>query len=370
MSIVAWKGTGARRKRDRRHPRNDVAPAAIGRATVARPRVPAQRVSPMALRARWRAAFDAADAALRAAARQLPPEELHEHALRLAAEREPTAQLLRDFARDQAAVAGSFEHLALRPPEARRLLGLPADVLACVFNLDGVLIGSAAIHSEAWTKTFDEFLSSWSDRAHREFVPFNPRTDYPTHMHGKPRLDGVRDFLASRGISLPTGHPDDTPRSNTVHGLANRKKALLVQLLEQRSLPAFAGAREYLEIAHDAHVGCAVVSASANTVTILERAGLMSLIDRIVDGTTIVARHLRLRPAPDVLLAACDALEVPPGRAVCFETTPAGVTAARHAEFELVIGVGRGDRTRELRNAGADVVVSGLEELLDEALAA
>jgi HAD superfamily hydrolase (TIGR01509 family) len=328
----------------------------------------AERVSPAALRARWRTAFDAAEAALRAAARQLPADELRQHALRLAAERGPTAELLQEFARNQAA-AGSFEHLALPPRDARRLLGVPADVAACVFNLDGVLIGSAAIHSEAWTKTFDEFLSGWSERTHGHFAPFNPRTDYAAHMHGKPRLDGVRDFLASRGISLAAGRPDDSPGSETVHGLANRKNALLVQLIQQRPVPAFAGAREYLETARDAHVRCAVVSASANTAAILERAGLASLIDCTVDGRVIAARRLQPRPGPDILLAACDELRVNPRHAASFETSPEGIAAARTAGFGVVIGVGRGDRTRELRDAGADVVVSGLEELLDRTLA-
>jgi beta-phosphoglucomutase-like phosphatase (HAD superfamily) len=328
-----------------------------------------RQVSPAALRTQWRAAFDAAESALRAATRFLPDPELHELSTRLAAERESTAHLLHDFGRDQA-VTEPLEHLTMPHTEARRLLGLASDVAACVFNLDGVLIGSAAIHAEAWTRTFDEFLSSWTDRTHGEFAPFNPRTDYAAHMHGKPRLEGVRDFLSSRGISLPNGHHDDPAGTETVHGLANRKHGLLGQLLEQQVLSAFAGARDYLETARDAHVPCAVVSASVNTDRMLDRAGLTGLIDCNVDGNVIVERHLRPRPAPDILLAACDVLAVDPRRAASFETTGVGIAAAREAGFGLVIGVGRGDQVQELRAAGADLVVTGLEELLDREQAA
>jgi HAD superfamily hydrolase (TIGR01509 family) len=322
------------------------------------------------LRTRWRAAFDAADAALRAAKRVLPPDELRELSQRLASERESTAQLLRAYARDYARDVPAPSVQLLPPREAQRLLGLPPEVTACVFNLDGVLIGSAAIHAEAWTKTFDRFLSSRSERAHAEFAPFDPRRDYPSHLHGKPRLDGVRDFLASRGISLPEGDAGDEPGAETVNGLADEKNDVLGRLLAERELSAYDGAREYLEVAHDAHMRCGVVSASAHTDAILLRAGLSHLVDARVDGTTIVTHDLRSRPAPDILLAACHELAVQPRQTAVFETTPAGIEAARAAGADLVIGVGRGDSTRKLREAGADLVVSGLEELLDRAIAA
>lgn len=318
------------------------------------------------LRTHWRAAFDAAEAALRAAKQALPPDELREFAQRLASERESTAQLLRAYARD--VPSPSFQ--LLPPREAQRLLGLPSEVTACVFNLDGVLIGSAAIHAEAWSKTFDRFLSRRRERAHAEFAPFDPRRDYPAHLHGKPRLDGVRDFLASRGISLPEGEADDPPGAETVNGLANEKNGVLGRLLAERELSAYDGAREYLELAHDAHMRCAVVSASAHTDAILLRAGLSHLVDARVDGTTIMTHDLRSRPAPDILLAACRELAVQPRQAAVFETTPAGIEAARAAGADLVIGVGRGDQTPKLHEAGADLVVSGLEELLDGATAA
>ncbi len=361
-------GTSARHTaRLERGRREESAPARWRRGVSSAPG-PGPRLTPAALRARWRVAFDAADAAIRAADRFLPPQELRDLTRSLAAEREATAKLLQAFARNELSVP--YEHLALLPGEARRQLGLPAEIGACVFNLDGVLIGSAAMHAEAWAKTFDSFLARRGERAHRDVAPFNPRIDYPRHVHGKPRLDGVRDFLASRGISLPEGRADDPPGAETVHGLANQKKALFVELIEKRRLTAFAGAREYLETAHDAHLRCAVVSASANTETALERAQLAHLIDGMVDGNAIVADRLRPRPAPDILLAAARRLDVPPRDTAVFETTPAGIRAARAGSFGLVVGVGRGDEAQALGDAGADLVVGGLEELFERRRAA
>jgi beta-phosphoglucomutase family hydrolase len=318
-----------------------------------------------ALRARWRVAFDAAFAALRCAQLYLPPDELQERSNLLEAERGPTTELLQAVARDQHD-SRQVSPLTFSHWDARQLLGLPAGVDACVFNLDGVLIGSAAIHIAAWTETFDEFISRRIERTGGRFALFNPRVDYPRHIHGKPRLDGVRAFLASRGISLPEGEPGDSPGLETVHGLANRKNQALLRRLDEHGVHAFEGSRRYLEIAHDAGLQCAVVSASANTPTILERSGLADLIDQSVDGNTIIAERLRAKPAPDTLLAACRQLGVDPQRAAAFETTPAGIAAARAAGFRTVIGVNSPGRADGLRAEAADFVVTGLDELTNK----
>jgi beta-phosphoglucomutase family hydrolase len=322
-----------------------------------------------ALGAHWRAAFDAADTALHAASLYLPPEEVRDDANRLAAEREPTAALLRALAADRRA-SGQFSALMVSSRDTRDLLGLPSGVRACVFNLDGVLIGSAAIHTAAWAETFDEFISRRIERTGGRFAPFNARIDYPLHIHGKPRLDGVRAFLASRGISLPEGDAADPPELETVHGLANRKNQALQRQLDKHGVHAFDGSRRYLELAHDADLQCAVVSASANTETILQRSGLADLIDERVDGNTVTAERLRAKPAPDTLLAACRKLGVDPQHAVSFETTPAGITAARAAAFRIVIAVNSAGNADALRAEAPDVVVAGLAELLNQKLAA
>src|SRR5581483_10894358 len=324
-------------------------------------------VPPELLRAEWRRAFDAADAALRAANRILPSDENRELSLRLAAEREPTADLLLAYARNQ--LAAPHFKLPLPPREARRLLGLPREITACVFNLDGVLIGSAVLHAEAWAKTFERVLGHRDGHGH-DPAPFDLRRDYELHLHGRPRLQGVRDFLASRGISLPEGTAGDEPGAATVHGLANRKSQVFGRLLAERDLSAFTGAREYLEIARDAHIRCAVVSASAHADTLLERAAISQLIDGRVDGRTLVAEGLRPRPAPDIFLAACRMLGSGPRQTAAFETSPAGISAARAGGSGFVVGVGRGHLTPALREAGADLVVTALEVLREREEAA
>jgi HAD superfamily hydrolase (TIGR01509 family) len=335
-----------------------------GWALSAEPLIPVET-----LRAHWRAAFDAADSALRCAAGYLPPDEVRDEAHRLEAEREPTTALLRALASDRHA------HVQIAPLtgsswNARQLLGIPGGVTALVLTLDGVLIGSAEIHAAAWKETFDEFIARRIDRTHGLFSPFSRRVDYPEHMHAKPRLEGVRAFLASRGISLTEGDSADPPGAETVHGLANRKNQALLRRLDEQGVNAFAGSRRYLEIAHDAGVQCAVVSASANTGTILARSGLVGLVDRSVDGETIAAEGLRAKPAPDTLLEACRQLGVEPEHAAAFETTPAGIAAARAAGFGFVIGVSSTGQAAALRAEAPDLVVTGLAELLDRRHAA
>lgn len=322
------------------------------------------------LRSEWRAALLSAREALRAEEGFLAEDELEAHERHLLNDYKAAAAELRRFALDEGLPTELAEPFLPRGL-ARRALGLPATVRSCVFELDDVLVGSRSIHVEAWTRTFDELLAARGDTAYgRDIAPFEPQTDYPQHIEGRPRLEGVRAFLASRGIRLPEGEDGDPAGAETVHGLANRKHEWLGTLLEQRGVVAFDGVRHYLELARDAGISCAVVSASAHTDEMLELSGLAELVDDSVDAETIAAEHLRNRPAPDRLLAACGKLHVEPERAAAFETTGAGVAAARAAGFELVVAVdssGDPDRLRQLRQAGADVAVSGLADLLERA---
>ena len=317
------------------------------------------------LRSEWREALLAAREVLRAEEGLLEPEELEAHERRLYDEYRRAGAELRRFALDEGLPTELAEPFLPRWL-ARQALGLPQTVRSCVFELDDVLVGSAGIHREAWSRTLNEFLAARSDTTYgRLLTPFNPQTDYPNHIEGRPRLEGVRAFLASRGIRLPEGRPSDPTQAETVHGLGNRKHEWLGLLLEQRGVHAFDGVRHYLELAHDAGISCAVVSASAHTDEMLEAAGLAELVDGSVDAETIAAEHLRNRP--DRLLAACRKLHVQPQRAAAFETTEAGVAAARAAGFEWVVAVdpnGDPDRLRQLRRAGADIGVRGLADLL------
>lgn len=324
------------------------------------------------LRSEWREALLAARQALRAEEGVLPPDELNAHERHLRDEYKKAAAGLRRFALDEGLPAELAEPFLPRGL-ARRALGLPAAIRSCVFELDGVLIGSAGLHRDAWSRTLNELLSSRSETTYgRLIAPFDQQTDYPEHIAGRPRLEGVRTFLASRGVRLPEGAPDDPPGAETVHGVANRKNEWFGLLLEQRGVAAFDGVCRFLELARDAGISCAVVSASARTAEMLALSGLTELVDGSVDAETIAAERLRSRPSSDRLLSACRKLRVEPQRAAAFETSKAGVAAARAAGFAWVVGIdpaGDPDTLQRLRHWGADVAVRGLGELLERASA-
>ncbi|WP_432831121.1 beta-phosphoglucomutase family hydrolase [Dactylosporangium sp. CA-092794] len=239
------------------------------------------------------------------------------------------------------------------------MLGLPDHVSACLFDLDGVLTPTAVIHNKAWTATFDEFLRA------RGLPDFDPVNDYNDYVDGKPREAGVRDFLSSRGISLPEGTADDPPDAQTVNGLGNRKNVLLLKLLAEGGLQPYPSSVTYLERARAAGLRRAVVSSSANTLQVITATGLAGLLEARVDGLTIRERGLKGKPAPDTFLEAARELGVEPARAAVFEDALAGV-AAGHAGGFFVVGVDRigGEHAADLRRSGADVVVRDLGELL------
>ncbi len=241
------------------------------------------------------------------------------------------------------------------------MLGLPEGVTACLFDLDGVLTDTAAVHNRAWKETFDSFLAA---RDGEGFTPFDPRADYETYVDGKRREDGVRSFLTSRGIELPEGAPDDPPGAPTVHGVGNRKNELLLKRIDEDGVTVYEGSRRYLQAARDAGLRRAVVSSSANTGQVLEVTGLGELVELRVDGVTAREESLPGKPAPDTFLRAAELLGVAPAQAAVFEDALAGVQAGRAGHFGHVIGVDRVGQARALQQHGADVVVQDLDELL------
>lgn len=245
------------------------------------------------------------------------------------------------------------------------LLGLPDGVTACLFDLDGVLTDTAAVHEAAWKQTFDEFLRRRAEAAGKQFRPFD-RSDYLAYVDGKPRADGVRDFLASRGVTLPEGAVDDPPGAETINGVGNRKNQELVRRIHDDGVKVFDGSRRYLEAARDAGLRRAVVSSSANTEDVLEVTGLAALIELRVDGVTIRQEKLAGKPKPDTFLTAAERLGVGPDAAAVFEDAISGVQAGRAGGFAAVIGVDRAGQADALRSHGATVVVNDLAELLDE----
>jgi beta-phosphoglucomutase family hydrolase len=237
-------------------------------------------------------------------------------------------------------------------------------VTACLFDLDGVLTQTALVHNAAWKQTFDTFLRTWSAHHGQPYVPFDSGADYHDYVDGRPRADGVRTFLASRGITLPEGSPDDPPTAETVNGVGNRKNDLVLEKIAEGAVQVYPGSVKYLVAAKQAGLRRAVVSASANCKDVLEAAGIADLMEARVDGLTARERHLPGKPAPDTFLHAARLLDTPPENCAVFEDAQAGVAAGRAGGFGIVVGVDRVGQAAALSANGADIVVQDLSELL------
>jgi beta-phosphoglucomutase family hydrolase len=242
----------------------------------------------------------------------------------------------------------------------------PAGISACLFDLDGVLTQTAKVHAAAWKEMFDTFLRERSEPTGEPFRPFEIASDYASYVDGKLRQDGVRAFLASRGISLPEGSADDPPTALTVHGLGNRKNDLVLDRIRRRGVDVYEGSVRFVEAVRDAGLRRAVVSASKNCQAVLAAAGIEHLFEVRVDGIVAAEAGLRGKPAPDTFLAAATALGVQPAHCAVFEDAIAGVEAGRAGSFGWVVGVDRGGQAAALRSHGADTVVSDLSELLED----
>jgi beta-phosphoglucomutase family hydrolase len=236
-------------------------------------------------------------------------------------------------------------------------LGLPPGIRACLFDMDGVLTQTASLHQAAWKATFDPVLATYGQ------PPFTEE-DYAAYVDGRRREDGVRTFLASRGIQLPEGTYDDPPTAGTINGIGNRKNEDVQRLLATEGVETFPGSIRYLHAARAAGLKTAVVTASANGPAVIDAAGIADLLDARVDGVIAREQHLAGKPAPDTFLAAAKLLGVEPAEAVVFEDAIAGVEAGRAGDFGYVVGVNRLDQADALRAGGADIVVDDLAELL------
>jgi beta-phosphoglucomutase family hydrolase len=239
-------------------------------------------------------------------------------------------------------------------------LGLPEAIQACLFDLDGVVTRTAVVHAAAWKETFDAFLR---EREGEDFRPFDSAGDYDEYVDGRPRADGVRTFLASRGIHLPEGDPGDPPDAPTVHGLGNRKNATLLEKIRTQGVEAYDGTLRYIEAVRAAGLRTAIVSSSANTRDVLRSIDAEGLFDVRIDGVVAAERGLPGKPRPDTFLAAARDLGVEPSGAAVFEDALAGMDAGRAGNFGYVVGVDRVGQTDALYAHGADVVVKDLAEL-------
>ncbi|MFC4859316.1 HAD family hydrolase [Actinophytocola glycyrrhizae] len=239
------------------------------------------------------------------------------------------------------------------------MIGLPDHITACLFDLDGVLTGTAALHRAAWKETFDPLLVA---RGLPEFT----EADYNNHVDGRPRFDGVRTFLLSRGIDLPEGPPDAEPSDDSVQGVGNRKNVLVQQIIAERGVNPFPGSVRYLDAAKKAGLRIAVVTSSANGEAVLNAADLSGYVEARVDGLVIAERKLHGKPAPDSFVAGAEALGTAPANAAVFEDALSGVQAGKAGHFGFVVGVDRVGQADELRAHGADIVVTDLAELLGD----
>ena len=246
------------------------------------------------------------------------------------------------------------------------MFGLPDGVSACLFDMDGVATQTAVVHAAAWKEMFDEFLRARAESTGTQFIPFDPHAEYDAYVDGKPRLDGTRSFLESRGIELPEGTPNDPPGTPTLYGLSNQKNNLVLAKIAAGGVQAYPGSITYIRSVKDKGISTAIVSASANTIQVLKAADIENLFDVRIDGVIAKRRGLRGKPAPDTFLAAAEALRKSAKQAAVFEDAQAGVAAGRAGGFALVVGVDRVGQAQALLEHGADIVVKDLADLLKD----
>jgi beta-phosphoglucomutase family hydrolase len=259
----------------------------------------------------------------------------------------------------------------MRQSKSRRVVTRARSVIirdqydAVLFDLDGVITDTASLHAACWKRMFDEYLQKRATQRGEAFRPFDLAVDYRLYVDGKPRFDGVRDFLTSRVIQLPEGTPDDPPELETVCALGNRKNDLINEIIEQRGVEPYEGSVRLIhQLRHD-RFKLAVVTSSQNCTTVLKAAKLNGIFDVQVDGNAIEDQQLAGKPAPDTFLLAARLLGVEPARAVVIEDAISGVQAGRSGKFGLVIGVARKGNAEELKGHGAHLVVKDLGELVD-----
>lgn len=246
-------------------------------------------------------------------------------------------------------------------PSAKRQFD--AWAMAFIFDLDGVITDTAEVHNRAWKEMFDRYLETRAKRLGVPFVPFDRETDYHRYVDGKPRYDGVRDFLSSRGIELQTGSPGDPPDRETICGLGNRKNMIFRDVIDNVGVSVFPAAVKLIDRLRSRNIKIAVVSSSKNCRQILEKADIVDLFDVMVDGVRSAELGLQGKPAPDIFLLAAEELAVSPDRAVVVEDAIAGVEAGRRGGFGYVIGVDHKGRGQIMMDHGADWIVNDIAEI-------
>jgi len=252
----------------------------------------------------------------------------------------------------------------MRQPETERAI-IRERYDAVLLDLDGVITDTASVHAACWKQMFDEYLLKRATLKGEAFRSFEIATDYRLYVDGKPRFDGVRDFLISRGIQLPEGSMDDPPEAETVGGLGNRKNDLVNKIIEEKGVEPYEGSVKLIHQLRRQGFKIAVVTSSQNCAAVLKAVKLEEFFDVQVDGNMVHAQHLSGKPAPDTFLMAANLLGVEPTRSIVIEDAISGVEAGSAGNFGLVIGVARKGNAEELQRHGAHMVVNDLGELVD-----
>jgi beta-phosphoglucomutase family hydrolase len=234
---------------------------------------------------------------------------------------------------------------------------------AVIFDLDGVVTDTAAVHSAAWKRMFDEYLQSYALKTGTPFKEFSHLEDYLPYVDGKPRYKGVESFLLSRGIVLPYGDPADPPNSETICGLGNRKNQIFNQEVAGGAVKVFESTVVFIQQLRSSGIRVGVASSSKNCQTVLDAVGLLDLFETRVDGVVSAELGLKGKPEPDIFTTACDNLEVQNNQAVIVEDAVSGVQAGRNGGFGLVLGIAREDNSEELKRNGADIAINDMREI-------
>ena len=237
------------------------------------------------------------------------------------------------------------------------------EIDAIIFDMDGVITNTASTHAAAWKQMFDEYLRKRAERYGEQFQPFDADLDYRRHVDGKPRYDGVKGFLKSRGISLPYGSPKDKPDQETICGLGNRKNQYFLERLRKKGVKPYESSIMVIKQLKKNGIRTAVISASRNAEAVLEEAGIGELFDVKVDGIDSAELHLKGKPDPAIFLEAAKRLKVKPEKTAIVEDSLAGVEAGRRGKFKLVIGVDRANQGKDIKKRGADIVVQDLSQI-------
>jgi trehalose-phosphatase len=232
---------------------------------------------------------------------------------------------------------------------------MPGSYRAVILDLDGVITRTVELHAQAWKQMFDAFLAERATHSGENHAPFDIGDDYLRYVDGKPRYDGVRSFVASRGIDLT---------EDEVRDLGDRKDRMFHALLHRNGARVYDDAVTQIHAWRERGLKTAVITSSRNGTEILELAALLHLFDVKIDGVDAARLGIAGKPAPDIFVRAAEQLGVPPSETIVVEDAIAGVQAGRAGGFGLVVGVVR-DGQHSLTEHGADIDVADLREIDD-----